>query len=182
MSKILDIQQRNEESDTPERRFFRITKWAFLGLTFIMAISGIGAFLLSLRAPEQTVVPNMEHADVIDALVALQDRGLYARVELRNFADPKLKGKVISHNPRAGSSVRSGRAVTLLVSQGAVIEMVEDYRGHSFAEVQIRMQALGGESTLYIDDVIYVFDDAPVGTIIEQSPKPGDRAEEYYWA
>lgn len=113
--------------------------------------------------------------DLVEALIELQERDLYPQVQVRYHSDPTLKGHVIGQTPEAGSVVRAGRRVTLIVSQGAVIEEIADYRGRILQEVQSEIQALGvgGAELLRIEGVSYVFDDAEVGTVIEQSPAPG---------
>jgi len=159
----------------PERRFFRFAFWSIVAMFVILSLSALAAFLLSLRGYEETLVPDIAGETVVDALVLLQERGLYPQVQLRYFSDPALKDTVVSQDPEPGSLVRVGRRITLVVSQGAIIDAVDDFRGRPLAEVQAELQALGaqGGRSLVIDSVSYVFDDAAVGTVIEQSPPPG---------
>ncbi len=161
--------------DSPERRYFLITSWAFVGLFVFLGLSALVAFLLTLRGPEQTQVPDIAGEELVDALVSLQERGLYPQVQLRYHSDPTLRGHIISQNPEPGAVVRAGRRITLLVSQGAVIEEVDDYSGRLFQDVRADLQALGvgGEGVLFIDTISYVFDESPAGTIIGQDPSPG---------
>ncbi|MCG8479959.1 MAG: PASTA domain-containing protein [Spirochaetales bacterium] len=174
---ILGFLKRNRRAvdDSPERRYFLITSWAFVGLFVFLGLSALIAFLLTLRGPEQTQVPDIAGEELVDALVSLQERGLYPQVQLRYHSDPTLRGRIISQNPGPGAVVRAGRRITLLVSQGAVIEEVDDYSGRLLQDVQTDLQALGvgGEGILFIDAISYVFDESPVGTIIGQDPSPG---------
>lgn len=159
----------------PERRFFRFAFWSIVAMFAILSLSALAAFLLSLRGYEETLVPDVAGETVVDALVLLQERGLYPQVQLRYFSDPALKDTVVSQDPEPGALVRVGRRITLVVSQGSIIDEVADFRGRPLAEVQAELQALGarGGRSLVIDSVSYVFDDAAVGTVIEQSPPPG---------
>ncbi len=161
----------------PERKLFRFTLWAFFGMFALLSLSALVAFLLSLRGPEETVVPDLTRRELVDALVQLQERGLYPMVQLRYYSDPTLKGQVVTQNPAPGSVVRVGRRINLNVSQGSIIEDVEDYRGMSLQEVQAEVQALGSGSTriLFMGTVSNVFDDAPPGTVIAQNPPAGTR-------
>ena len=158
-----------------DRKFFRLTVWAFLGLAAILVLAAFTSFLLTIRGPEQTQVPDLADTELVDALLALQERGLYPHVQLRHHSDPTLKGHVIFQDPEAGAVVRAGRRISLIVSQGAVIEEIADYRGRVLQEVQAGIQSLGadGQELLRIDTVSYVFDNAAVGTIIGQDPAPG---------
>lgn len=156
---------------------FRATLWAFFGMFTLLAVSALVAFLLSLRGPEETMVPNLEGQEVVDALITLQDRGLFPLVQLRFTQDPTLKGRVIDQNPAPGSLVRVGRRINMVVSQGSIIEDMNDFRGMSIQDVQTELQALATGSTriLTMGTVSNVFDDAPAGTVIAQSPPPGTR-------
>lgn len=159
----------------PERSFFRFAFWSIVAMFAILSLSALAAFLVSLRGYEETLVPDVAGETVVDALVLLQERGLYPQVQLRYFTDPNLKDTVVSQDPEPGALVRVGRRITLVVSQGAIIDEVEDYRGRPLAEIQAQLQAMGaqGGRSLVIDSVSYVYDEATVGTVIEQSPPPG---------
>ncbi|MFA7567897.1 MAG: PASTA domain-containing protein [Alkalispirochaeta sp.] len=167
--------KKQKEELTPDRRYFRITLWAFLALFIILSLSALTGFLLTLRGPSQTQVPDMVADELVDALIKLQERDLFPRIQVRYHSDPTLKGHVIAQEPKAGGIVRGGRRVVLIVSQGAVIEEIADYRGRLLQEVQSELQALGvgGAELIRIEGISYVFNDAPAGTVVEQSPAPG---------
>ncbi len=161
--------------ESPERRFLRVTIWAFVGMFFALSAAAGVAFLLSLRGPEETMVPNVVGDELVDGLLELQGRGLFPMIQLRFHSDPRLRGRIMNQNPAAGAVVRAGRRVTLTVSQGAVIQDVEDYRGMSLQDVQSELQALSSGSTrvLFMGSISHVFDDAPAGTVIAQNPPAG---------
>lgn len=175
MIKFPSFRKRTPTDSSPDRRYFRITLWALIALAAMLSLSALTAFLLTIRGPEQTQVPDVANKELVQALLDLQERGLYSQVQLRYHSDPSLKGHVISQSPEAGAVVRAGRRIALIVSQGAVIEEVADYRTRNLQEVRGEIQALGagGSEMLQIGSVSYVFDEAAVGTIIEQSPEPG---------
>ncbi|TVR69394.1 MAG: PASTA domain-containing protein [Spirochaetaceae bacterium] len=159
----------------PERRLFRVTVWSFVGMFAILLLSSLTAFLLVLRGPEETMVPDVAGDELVEALVSLQERGLFPHVQLRYFSDPALKGRVVTQNPAPGSVVRVGRRVNLMISQGAIIEEVADYRGMMLSDVQAEIQELGSGSTrvLSIGNVSNVFDESQPGTVIAQHPEAG---------
>lgn len=176
MKKISFLWKKKDRAEVaPERRLFRVTVWSFAGMFAILVLSSLTAFLLVLRGPEETMVPDIAGEELVEALVSLQERGLYPHVQLRYFSDPTLKGRVVSQNPAPGSVVRVGRRINLMISQGAIIEEVADYRGMTLTEVQTEIQELGSGSTrvLSIGNVSNVFDDSPPGTVIAQTPAPG---------
>lgn len=176
MKTILFSRKKRDRGEVPpERRLFRVTVWSFAGMFAILLLSSLTAFLLVLRGPEETMVPDVAGEELVEALVSLQERGLYPHVQLRYFTDPALKGRVVSQNPAPGSLVRVGRRINLMVSQGSIIEEVADYRGMMIAEVQAEIQELGSGATrvLSLGNVSNVFDESPPGTVIAQSPEPG---------
>lgn len=159
----------------PESRYFKITVYALLGIVLLSIVAGLGTFLLSLRGREQILVPEVRQKELSEALIELQERELYAQVQLRYHSDPALKGKVVSQDPAAGSLVRAGKEVELTVSQGAVVERVADYTGRTLQDVRTELATLFTtfEAVLRVGDVSYVFSEEPAGTILEQDPEPG---------
>lgn len=164
------------QSDAPEDRFFKILVYALVGIALLTLIAGISTFFVSLQGAEQTMVPNVQSYDLSQAVIALQDKQLNARVQLRNFSDPKMKGKVMSQDPAPGSVVRAGREIRLVVSSGAVVDKVDDFVGKTLGDTRVQLQTMfstSAEPLLTIGDVSYVFDKSDPGTILQQDPKPG---------
>lgn len=163
-----------KDKDSSESRYFRIVIWAFLGIFVLTGLAGLSAFLLTLRGEEETMVPDMAGDELIDALLRLQERGLYPEIQLRYYSDPAMKDHVIAQNPEPGTYVRAGRRIGLVVSQGAIIDRIADYRGRLLSDVQAELAAMfpTSEKLLTVGPLSYVFDESPVGTIIEQDPIP----------
>jgi beta-lactam-binding protein with PASTA domain len=161
--------------DRPEHYYFRLALSILLLAIVLTVVLGLTSFLISLRGPEKTMVPNVERQTLEDATIALQEKDLYPRVQLRHFSDPSLKGKVVEQDPAAGTQVREGKRIQLLVSKGAVVDRVGEYVGRSLEEVRTELQTLFStfEAVLKIDAVSYVYDEADPGTILEQEPQPG---------
>ena len=162
------------DREEPETRYFKIAILALIGIVLLTAASAATTFLLSLRGAEETVVPELVQMELPEALLDLQERQLYPRVQLRYFSDPSLKGRVVEQSPAPGTQVRAGRRINLTVSRGAVVDQVGNYVGRDLTEVEEELQALFAtfEELLQIDDVSYVFDQAPAGTILQQDPLP----------
>ncbi len=163
-----------QDNDTGESRNLKVIVWAFIGIFFLTGIAGLSAFLITLRGEEQIMVPDVNGDELVDALLRLQERGLYPEIQLRYFSDPAMKGHVVAQNPEPGTYVRAGRRLGLVVSQGAIIDRVADYRGRILSEVQTELQTMfpTSEKLLSVGTVAYVFDESPVGTVIEQDPIP----------
>lgn len=161
--------------DHPEHRYFKITVIALIGVVILTFVAGLTTFLLSLRGAEETMVPDVERVELVDALITLQERNLYPQVQLRYFSDPTLKGHVVQQEPAPGTTVRAGKRISIVVSQGAVVDTVGEYIGRNLDDVRSELRTLFSsfDALLTIDDVAYVFDEAQPGTILEQDPPAG---------
>ncbi|MFW5728545.1 MAG: PASTA domain-containing protein, partial [Spirochaetota bacterium] len=164
----------NDRED-PEKRFSKIIIFTFVGVILLMAAAALTSFLVTLEGPEEIMVPEVREKELEEALMDLQERRLYGFVRLRHTSDPTLKGKVVGQEPAAGTLVRAGKEIELVVSRGAVVDRVGDYIGRPIDDVRRELQALFTtfDELLQISDVSYVFNDAPAGTILDQSPESG---------
>jgi beta-lactam-binding protein with PASTA domain len=145
---------------------------------FLMGLTAATAFLVALRGAEQTMVPDVRNKDLIEALQELQVKELYPRVQLRYAQSAgETKGLILEQDPRPGTIVKAGRRIRLVVSQGVVINTVENYRGRNINEVRIDLQTLFASSTQPLlslrEPFMYEYAAASPGTILEQRPEPG---------
>ena len=142
----------------------------------LAVIAALVAFFMTINSAEQTMVPNLKGKELANALIELQDRGLYPRVQLRYSSNPADKGTILGQEPSPGTMMKSGREVTLQVSRGAVIDRVENYIGWKLTDLELHLQTLSttyGPLLKLQTPVTSVFDNSPAGTIIQQSPAPG---------
>jgi beta-lactam-binding protein with PASTA domain len=117
----------------------------------------------------------------------LQVKELYPRIQLRYSQSNQEKGAVLEQDPRPGTIVKAGRRIRLVVSQGAVINSVENYRGRNIDEVKLDIRTLfastvtapgtsAGESQPLLslkEPFMHEYSSEPAGTILEQQPEPG---------
>ncbi len=150
---------------------------AVLFALFILGLviaGALGAFFLAVRGEERTLVPQVAAEDLLVALGKLQEKGLVPRVEARFSAD-HAKWTVIDQEPIAGTLVKAGRPVVLIVSRGPIVDQVANYVGRDLDEVVLELQTLFASSRALItirQPVSRVTDAAPAGTILDQSPAP----------
>ncbi len=161
-------------SEDPETRYFKVAVYSLVGLVLLMAIVGITVFFVTIEGAEETLVPDLENKELVEALLLLQERGLYPAVRLQFHSDPTLKGFVISQDPAPGTAVKAGKRVDIAVSQGAIKDTVEDYRGWNLRDVEVRLRELSAtyDAILRIGDVVYSFDESEPGTVLQQDPPP----------
>lgn len=165
-----------QADDPVERMYFRRSLMIIGGAFLVMLFFFTVVFFLAVRGAERTVVPEIVNKELMDALVLLQERELYPRLQVKYTGDPSNKGLVISQDPKPGLYVKAGRRVNVTVSRGAIVDQVEDYVGKSITEVKGRLASLFStfEPLLVIrEPVTFVYDSAEPGTILSQTPPAG---------
>ena len=167
------LQGKSDMGTRDEKNFFRMALMMILGVLLLLFLSFMITFFVSVRGAEQTLVPDVTGELLMDGLISLQEKELYPRIQVRYTEDPLEKDKIISQDPKAGSVVRAGKRVKLMISKGAVVDKVGSYTGQSLSDVKTHLQTLFASYTPLMvikEPVVFVFDDAPAGTILEQSP------------
>lgn len=170
------FQGKTDLASRDEKNFFRMALGVVLGTLLVLFFSFMITFFVSVRGAEQTLVPNVTGELLIDGLINLQEKELYPRIQVRYTEDPLEKDHIIAQDPKAGSVVRAGKRVKLTISKGAVVDKVGSYTGENLSDVKTQLQTLfASYKPLMIikEPVVFVFDDAPAGTILEQEP-PAD--------
>lgn len=145
-------------------------------LIVFVAVSTL-VFFISLKSAEQVMVPNVVGKDLPEALLDLQARELYPRIQLRYSQKADEKGLILEQDPSPGSIVKGGKRIELVVSQGTVIDTVQNYIGENIEDVQNRIRELftsGSRQYIQIKQpYLTQYSDEPAGTILEQEPAAG---------
>ncbi len=133
-------------------------------------------FFATVRGPEQVMVPNVEGKELTTALLELQVKELYPKIQLKYTDNPDDAGKILSQNPDGGSIVKAGRRINLTVSRGTILDHVENYIGQNFDEVKINLQTMFTGSSrplIVLAEPSYKADQSDAGTILAQDPPEG---------
>ena len=145
-------------------------------LIVFVAVSTL-IFFISLKSAEQVMVPNVVGKDLPEALLDLQARELYPRIQLRYSQKADEKGLILEQDPSPGAIVKGGKRIELVVSQGTVIDTVQNYIGENIEDVQNRIRELftsGSRQYLQIKQpYLTKYSAEPAGTILEQEPAAG---------
>ncbi|MDR0374693.1 MAG: PASTA domain-containing protein [Treponema sp.] len=170
-------QEKEAGGETKKRGGFNSGSLVMLFGALVFAfLVGLAVFFAAVRGEEQIMTPDVCGKDVIDALLELQEKELYPRIQLR-YPDAAVdRGVVLEQDPPAGAIVKAGRRVRLVISQGVLINRIEDYRGRSIETVRAEMQTLLSSNlpSLSIKEpFMYEFSQEPAGVILEQHPEPG---------
>jgi beta-lactam-binding protein with PASTA domain len=129
------------------------------------------------------MVPDIRGRELTEALLELQTKELYPRIQLRYSQSSSDKGLILEQEPRAGTIVKAGRRIRLVVSRGVMINTVENYLGRSIDEVRMDLQTLAaaassarveGQALFTLKEpFMYEYASEPAGIILQQSPEPG---------
>ena len=162
--------------DSAETRSLKLTVFLFVGIIGFMLVIGIVTFSIAVLGQEETLVPNIQGRDVLDALMDLQSKELYPDIQEQYSANFD-RNIVISQTPAPGTLVKAGKRVTLRVSKGPVIDKVENYVGMMLDDVKIHLQTLFATHTpnlIIKDPILYRFESGiPPGKVLAQTPQPG---------
>jgi beta-lactam-binding protein with PASTA domain len=148
-----------------------------VGLVVFVGVIALTVFFIAVRGAEQTMVPEVRGKELTEALLELQVKELYPRIQLRYSESAEEKGIILEQEPKAGTIVKAGRRIRLVVSQGVVINTVENYRGRNIDEVRMDLRTLFASMSYPLltlrEPFMYEYSDEPPGTILQQRPEPG---------
>jgi len=140
----------------------------------VTAAAAVVVFFLSLRSAEQVMVPSLTGKDMAVAMIEMQEKELYPRIQLKYSDKIDDKGMVMAQSPAPGSIVKAGRRIDLTISRGIVIDKMENYVGQSVDNVKMNLQSLFASMDTPLiaieDPPLYRFSSEPAGTILEQTP------------
>jgi beta-lactam-binding protein with PASTA domain len=148
------------------------------GLLLFVGIIAISVFFIAVKGAEQTMVPDLIGKEITEALLELQVKELYPRLQLRYSQTSGDKGCILEQEPRAGTIVKAGRRVRLVVSQGVIVNKVGNFISRNIDEVRMDLQTIytlsGGLPLLTIKEpLMYDFSEEPPGTVLAQKPEQG---------
>ncbi|MCL2878893.1 MAG: PASTA domain-containing protein [Treponema sp.] len=148
-----------------------------VGILVLVGIVALVIFSIAVRGAEQTLVPDIQGKQLTEALLELQEKELYPRIQLRYSQNANDRGQILEQDPLPGTIVKAGRRIRLVVSQGVVISKVDTYIGRDLNEVRMDIQTIDSglpQPLLSIKEpVMYEFSGQAPGLVIEQKPLPG---------
>jgi beta-lactam-binding protein with PASTA domain len=155
----------------------KLINYLTVGLLLLMGVIAVSVFFVAVKGAEQTLVPEVRGKELTEALLELQVKELYPRIQLRYSLSSRDKGHILEQDPRAGTIVKAGRQIRLVVSEGVMINRVENYVGRSIDEVRMDLLTLaastGGPLLSLREPLMYDFSTEAPGTILQQKPEPG---------
>jgi beta-lactam-binding protein with PASTA domain len=156
-----------------EARAVGIVLWlsVFIFLVLSASLLVYHAYAFWAGDKDDTTVPSVVDIRYEDAALSVEAAGLILRIRSEMFSDDTEKDIVIDQLPAAGARVKVGREVLVDVSRGSRTLTTPNVIGLDRNEATAQLDAIG-VSTHYLPS--RYSDVAPAGTIINQSPPPGD--------
>ena len=147
----------------------------------IMVLAATAVFFTVVKGPEKVLVPDVVGKNLEDALLELQVKELYPKINLRYSDTPGDEGKILDQTPEAGSITKGYSRVSLVVSRGVIVDKVDEYTGLNIEDVRMKLQTLFAGQTkplIVLAEPEYKPDASDAGTILEQDPPAGTRISE----
>ena len=143
-------------------------------ILLIVALLTAGGFwihgILFPDMGEEVEIPNLVGLMYEDAVEKAKEASTdHVKFNVRKGRDEfndAPKGTVIRQNPQSGK-VKKTREITVDISKGPVVLVLEDYSGQTFDEVKQKLEKLG----IKVVEEPIANNELPVGTIINQNPK-----------
>jgi beta-lactam-binding protein with PASTA domain len=148
------------------------------GLVIFVGIIAVSVFFYAVHGEEQTMVPDVTGKELTEALLELQVKELYPRLQLRYSQTSRDKGFILEQEPKPGTIVKAGRRIRLVVSRGVIVNKIENFLSRNIDEVRMDLMTLqavaGGLPLLSIKEpIMYDFSSENPGVILAQKPEPG---------
>jgi beta-lactam-binding protein with PASTA domain len=142
-----------------------------VGILVFVGMIALSVFFIAVRGKEQVMVPDVAGKELTAALLELQEKELYPRIQVRATETAGDKGRILEQSPEAGTIVKAERRINLVISGGVALDKVGNYVGRDIATARQDIEAV---SLLTVKDpVIYQYSKEPAGTIIQQEPPAG---------
>ncbi len=148
-----------------------------IGVVIFVGLVALAVFFIAVRGSEQTMVPDIKGKELTQALMELQVKELYPKIQLRYSQSALDKGTILEQDPRPGTIVKAGRRIRLVVSEGVIVDKIYDYIGRNIDDVKIELQTLSASAIQPLlslkEPFMYEFSTEEAGTILQQKPEPG---------
>lgn len=124
---------------------------------------------------DTTVVPNLSGKTVSEAKAIIGEQHLKLGKEQEEYSDSIAEGYIKKTNPVAGSKIKRGNKINLIVSKGPNSFEMPNYVGETRATAEKDLKNTYKVSSKMISiEEVETFDYDP-GTVIEQTPAAGEK-------
>jgi beta-lactam-binding protein with PASTA domain len=148
-----------------------------IGLLVFVGMIALSIFFIAVRGKEQVMVPDMVGKELVQALLELQEKELYPRIQMRSAEAGEEKGLILEQSPDPGTIVKAERRITLVISQGMALDSMGNFLGRNINDVRSEIQARNAQSPNALitlrEPFMYQYSSDPAGTVLQQNPAAG---------
>jgi serine/threonine-protein kinase len=110
---------------------------------FFAGMSTYVTLTLFIKSEESVIVPNLIDKNVVDVLKILTDLDLNTKVKATEYSEDISLNHIIHQDPEAGSEIKKGRDIRLVISIGTRFIQLPDLRQMPLRRARIRLQEKG---------------------------------------
>ncbi|HEY6744456.1 MAG TPA: PASTA domain-containing protein, partial [Mycobacteriales bacterium] len=146
--------------------------WFWVGIAAVCLLVLAAAAFATIKlvgSSNDVTVPNLVGQTQATATKQLQDAGLVPTVS-STASTPQQKGQVISTDPAAGSTLKRGSTISVVVGGGVATVTLEDYKTLSYEDAAAQLRAKG-----LIPVRRDVNNSAQAGIVISSTPGAGQK-------
>lgn len=149
---------------------FFLFKWGMV-LFGVLAMAALGAYLSVKVAVlgTEVKVPEILNLTEEEACHILSMKGLFLEITGERIDDGVSQERILSQDPIAGSKIRKGRKIKVILSLGAKILQVPSVLGYSERSAKVKIHQKG----LNVGWLAYVHSKIRETKILAQSPSAG---------
>lgn len=140
--------------------------------SLLLAILVMDQFVMPafVRRGEEFPLPDVTSLTVEAARSKVEELGLVLQLAGQEYSPARLEGTVLSQEPPAGTMVKVGRPVAVVVSKGSELVRVPYLAGVTVRQAQLSLSDLG----LVPGDVQWAYSDSlPAEVVLESQPAAG---------
>lgn len=153
---------------------------SILLVLIVVGVASALAVIALLLRQEEVRVPGLVGQDIVTAIELVSQQGLQIKVDRREPNQTIPKDAVVSQSPGAGSGIKKGRSVRVVVSQGPSELLTPKLVGEQYRKAEIELRR-GGLLMPYVSRMwsdtaerdLVIAQDPPAGTPLDKGSRVG---------
>ncbi len=153
------------------------------GLGIFIALAGVGiasafAVVVLLLQQEEVRVPDLTGRDIVTVIETVTQQGLQLKVDRREPHPTLPRDSVISQSPAAGSGIKKGRQIHIVISQGPSELNAPKLVGELYRKADVMVRQAGFSpgtvsrvSSATVDRDVVIAQDPQAGSPLERGGK-----------
>ena len=162
--------KKNKKSMSKKKKRIIIIASAVAAALVLFLIIG---FATGLFGGKDIEAPDFKNMTLKEAKLAAKEYKLHIKKGDEVVSEDVEKGKIVSQDPEAGTTIKTGSTITVNISNGLGDGSVPDLRGKKQSELADYLEAAGFKLGTVSEEA----SDQEKGTVLSQDPSAGDEVE-----